>query len=177
MGDDHDIGLRRVQRDVVRRMQGAVLARDPMLDAMCEGLCDAMGADAVVATLLLERDQVFIGQYGLRSNPGAMPRQFGDDVLGLPVFEELRMEANPAMALNPMVHGPHDAFRSVATVGLVVEGMVVGGLNVLTRRHRSAPYDAAALAWLFRGRAAIEAHLAFGVLIRAPRDAGGSAPF
>lgn len=163
--------VRRERMDVVRRMQASVLAVDPMLDAMCESLADAMAADAVVVTLLLERDQVFIGSYGLRSDPGAMPRQFGDDVLAVELLEELRMDENPAMARNPMVHGPHDCFRSVATMPLVVDGMVVGGLNVLTRAHRTAPYGATDLAVLRRGRDGMQAHLAFGVLVRAEKPA------
>lgn len=166
-----DTMVRRERMDVVRRMRACVLAVDPMLDAMCEALADAMGADAVVATLLLETDQVFIGSYGLAGNPGAMPRQYGDDILRVEVFEELRMDENPAMVRNPMVHGPYDGFRSVATVPVVLEGAVVGGLNVLTRTHRAAPYDAGALATLRRGRDAIQAHLAFGVLVRS----GGTA--
>lgn len=158
--------VRRARMDVVRRMQASVLARDAMLDAMCETLAHAMAADAVVVTLLLETDQVFIGSFGLHSSPGAMPRQFGDDILQLDIFEELRMDENPAMARNPMVHGPHDRFRSVATVPIRADGAVVGGLNVLTRQHRTTPYSAGERASLGRGREAIEAHLAFGVLIR-----------
>ncbi len=96
-----------------------------------------------------------------------MARQFGDDILRVALFEELRMETHPAMAANPMVHGPHDRFRSVATMPVTVDGVVVGGLNVLTRQHRSAPYDAAALAMLRQGCDAVQAHLAFGVLVRA----------
>lgn len=166
MDRDSQPKLRRERMEVVRRMQASVLVVDPLLDAMCEGVADALGADAAVLTLLLERDQVFIGMYGLASSPGSIPRQFGDDVLRMAVFEELRMDENPAMARNPMVHGPHDHFRSVATVPVVQDGAVVGGLNVLTRQHRMAPYDAAALVALRRGRDAMQAHLAFGVLIR-----------
>ena len=171
MDQDGPTQVRRERMDAVRRMRASVLAVDPMLGAMCEALADAMGADAAVVTLLLETDQVFIGTYGLRSSPGTMPRQFGDDILRIGVFEELRMDENPAMAKNPMVHGPHDAFRSVVTVPVVHDGVVVGGLNVLTRQHRTAPYDEAALAFLRRGRDAMQAHLAFGVLIRAGKVA------
>lgn len=64
MGGDHGIGLRRGRMDVVRRMQAAVLARDRVLDGICAGLCDAMGADAVVAAPLQARDQVFVGKKG-----------------------------------------------------------------------------------------------------------------
>lgn len=161
----------RERMDVVRRMQGCLPAVDPMLDIMCEAVSDSMKADAAVVTLLLETEQVFIGSHGLLESPGSMPRQFGDDILRVDVFEELRMDENPAMANNPMVHGPCDRFRSVVTVPVVYEGAVVGALNVLTRTHRAAPYDAAALALLMRGRKAVQAHLAFGVLIRSGKPA------
>lgn len=159
----------RMRMDVVRRMQASVLARDAMLDAMCEAAADAVGADAAVVTLLLERDQVFIGSYGLRGTPGAMPRQHGDDMLGLCYFEELRMDENPVMARNTMVHGPHDSFRSVVTAPLRVEGAIVGALNLLCRVHRTAPYAASDLAAVFAARDRIAAHLAFGVMVRTAR--------
>lgn len=152
--------------DVVRRMQAGVVANDPMLNGMCEAVAWRMKADAAVVTLLLERDQVFIGRHGLRSSPGKMPRQHSDAMLGLRYFEELRMDENPVMARNPMVHGPHDAFRSVVTAPLFMDGVVIGALNVLTRTHRTAPHDEAALAILFQACRGIEAHLPFGVLIR-----------
>ncbi|WP_268902870.1 hypothetical protein [Paragemmobacter aquarius] len=41
-----------------------------------------------------------------------------------------------------------------------------GGLNVLTQHHRAEPYMRDELSSLRRGRDAIEAYLAFGVLIR-----------
>lgn len=152
--------------EVVRRMQAGVIADDPILNGMCEIAVNRLGADAAVVTLLLERDQVFIGQHGLRSSPGAMPRQHPDAMLAMAYFEELRMDENPAMARNPMVHGPHDAFRSVVTAPVMVDGAVVGALNVLTRHHRPTPYDDSAIAELFRMRAAIQTHLAFGVFVR-----------
>lgn len=165
------IRLKRERMDLVRRMQASVVAADPMLDAMCENVARRMAADAAVVTLLLEQEQVFIGSFGLRSSPGAMRRQHSDAMLVLHYFEELRMDENPAMARNPMVHGPHDSFRSVVTAPVLLEGAVVGALNLLWRRHRDAPCDAAELASLFAARDSIQAHLAFGVLIRTPHVA------
>lgn len=150
-------------------MQASVVAHDPVLNGMCESVVYRMKADAAVVTLLLETEQVFIGQYGLRSSPGRMPRQHSDamlSMLSMRYFEELRMDENPDMAHNPMVHGPHDSFRSVVTAPVLLDGAVVGAINVLTRHHRTGPYDETALATLFQTRAAIAAHLAFGVLIR-----------
>ncbi len=72
MKNEGHLGVRRERMEVVRRMQASVLAVDPMLDAMCEAVADAMGADAAVVTLLLETEQVFIGAHGLASSPGAM---------------------------------------------------------------------------------------------------------
>lgn len=152
-------------------MQASVIPQDPMLDAMCENVCRSMDADAAVVTLLLEEDQVFIGSFGLRSNPGAMRRQHSDAMLVMKYFEELRMDENPAMARNPMVHGPHDVFRSVVTAPIILERAVVGALNVLCRHHRAKPYDEAALAKLFEARDLIQTHLTFGVLVRTPRVA------
>jgi len=159
----------RERMDVVRRMQAGVIADDPMLDGMCAVVTHRMKADAAVVTLLLEIEQVFIGQHGLRSSPGAMPRQHSDAMLVVEYFEELRMDENPAMARNPMVHGPHDSFRSVVTAPVRIDGAVVGALNVLTRRHRPQPYGPEDMAILFDARRGIEAHLAFGVLVRARR--------
>lgn len=163
------VGTKRERMDVVRRMQGSVIADDPMLDGMCEVIAFRLGADAAVVTLLLEREQVFIGSHGLRSSPGSMPRQHSGAMLSMAYFEELRMDENPVMSRNPMVHGPHDHFRSVVTAPVSLDGAVVGALNVLTRHHRAAPYGPTELAELFRARAGIEAHLAFGVLIRSGR--------
>ena len=157
--------------DVVRRMQAGVIADDPILNGMCAVVTHRMKADAAVVTLLLEAEQVFIGQYGLRSSPGAMPRQHSDAMLVMEYFEELRMDENPAMSRNPMVHGPHDAFRSVVTAPVIIDGAVVGALNVLTRHHRAEAYGAEALKLLFDARRGVEAHLAFGVLVRT-RQAG-----
>ncbi len=53
----------------------------------------------------------------------------------MPLFDPFLMEANPATARNPMVQGSHDALGLAAIAGLVVEGVVAGGLNVLTRRR------------------------------------------
>lgn len=157
---------RRERMEVVRRMQAGMIADDPILNGMCEVTVSRLKADAAVVTLLLEKEQVFIGQFGLRSSPPGMPRQHSDSMLTMAYFEELRMDENRDMVRNPFVHGPYDAFRSVITAPVIIEGAVVGALNVLTRHHRPAPYDDAALAELFAMRSAIQSHLAFGVFVR-----------
>lgn len=167
MGQDGQTGFRRERVEVVRRMQSSLLASDPMLDAMCENLAYAMGADAAMMTLLLETDMVFIGAYGLRHNPGSLPRPIRAAPLRDEVYEELRVDELSTFDQNPMVHGPYDWFKSVASAYVLHEGVVVGGLAVCTRTHRAKPYDAAALAELFRARDAVQAHLRFGVMIRA----------
>lgn len=164
-------GLTRARMDVVRGMQAHLVAEDPILDAMCEVITRDLRADAAVVTLLLEDEQVFIGTFGLRSNPGAMRRQHSDAMLTVRYFEELRMDENPAMRANPMVHGEHDSFRSVVTAPIFVDGTVVGALNVLTRTHRPQPYGEIEMAKVFQARDRIQAHLAFGVLVRKSRVA------
>lgn len=159
--------LRRERVEIVRRMQSSLLASDPMLDAMCENLAHAMGADAAMMTLLLEIEMVFIGTYGLRHNPKVLPRPVRSSPLRDELYEELRADENSIFDQNPMVHGPYDWFKSVASAYVIDEGVVVGGLAVCTRAHRAKPYDEAARAELFRARDAVQTHLRFGVMIRA----------
>lgn len=158
--------IRRERIDLVRQMRASTLAVDPMLDAMCELIASEMRADAVITSLLLEREQVFVGTYGLPNNPVSLPRELGDDMLDVPYFEVLRMDEHPAMSKNQIVHGPYDTFRSVTFVPVKYQGAVVGGIGVLTRTHRTAPYSPAEMAKIFRWRDAVQTHLQFGVLIR-----------
>lgn len=159
--------VRRERVDVVRRMQSSLLASDPMLDAMCENLAYATGADAAMMTLLLETEMVFIGTYGLRHNPGVLPRPIRAAPLRDELYEELRVDELSTFDDNPMIHGPYDWFKSVASSYVLHDGVVVGGLAVCTRKHRATPYGEAARADLFRARDAVQAHLRFGVMIRA----------
>lgn len=167
MDQDGRTEVRRERVEFVRRMQSSLLASDPMLDAMCENVAYAMRADAAIVTLLLETEQVFIGTYGIRHNPGVLARPVRAPTLGDEVYEELRIDEVSAFDQNPMVHGPYDWFKSVASAYVWHDGVVIGGLGVCTREHRATPYDAAARAELFRARDTIQAHLRFGVMIRA----------
>lgn len=158
--------MRRERVELVRQMQASTLAVDPMLDAMCELIANEMRADAVITSLLLEREQVFIGTYGLPNNPVSLPRELSDDIFDVPYFELLRMDEHPAMSKNQIVHGPYDTFRSVTFVPVKHQGAVVAGIGVLTRTHRTAPYNTLELTKIFKWRDAVQAHLQFGVLIR-----------